>query len=432
MAENIIRILLLGKSGVGKSSFINYLFDEDVAKVADGLPCTQGLNKYSLKQWENCIIEIYDSKGLEVLDADNYRKDILNELKERNGGDISDWFHTIFYCISAKKKVEDYEFRLIEDMRDASRHHIHIIETNCDGIEKDRLSERENILKEKLGQQTKIYRIVSVNMKKRNGDIVSQSGKEDVLDNIFRMFWYDISDYISNDVSKTLRSGLLIIAGMMKKYIDDIIKDNAGFFKMCKFLYYAIKSDDGCTVAPQDDLSLIIDEIGKELEKKYESLCSSTAVLLQRDLNAANRLYSSYAQAMDQQSFIDAEDILDDCLDKIVYDKFEDFSDVFDIDDLSQYALNKLSILKFIKVFEELEEEMFDGDGIFEDESFKNIMIATGKVISLSGKLGIGLLKLKKELLRIVNDYYSEICSDIRSKDFKGMLYDKMISLVEE
>lgn len=42
---NVVRILLLGKTGVGKSSFINYFLGKDVAAAGAGRPCTQELTK---------------------------------------------------------------------------------------------------------------------------------------------------------------------------------------------------------------------------------------------------------------------------------------------------------------------------------------------------------------------------------------------------
>ncbi len=42
----IMNILLMGATGMGKSSLINGLFGEEVAKVGIGKPVTQHLEKY--------------------------------------------------------------------------------------------------------------------------------------------------------------------------------------------------------------------------------------------------------------------------------------------------------------------------------------------------------------------------------------------------
>ena len=53
---NVVRILLLGKTGVGKSSFINYFLGKDVAAAGAGKPCTQELTKYVLNEWPDTSI----------------------------------------------------------------------------------------------------------------------------------------------------------------------------------------------------------------------------------------------------------------------------------------------------------------------------------------------------------------------------------------
>ncbi len=62
--QSSLNILIIGKSGSGKSSLINYLYGKNIAKTGVGRPVTQnGFDKYSIN-WENINVEIYDSVGL--------------------------------------------------------------------------------------------------------------------------------------------------------------------------------------------------------------------------------------------------------------------------------------------------------------------------------------------------------------------------------
>ncbi|MDK6814896.1 50S ribosome-binding GTPase, partial [Corynebacterium sp. UMB6689] len=58
-----IEILVVGKTGVGKSTLINNIFREELAKTGVGKPITQHIQKLSK---EDMPINLYDSRGLEL------------------------------------------------------------------------------------------------------------------------------------------------------------------------------------------------------------------------------------------------------------------------------------------------------------------------------------------------------------------------------
>ncbi|UOS16444.1 50S ribosome-binding GTPase [Helicobacter pylori] len=64
----IMNILLMGATGMGKSSLINALFGQEVAKVGIGKPVTQHLEKY-VDEEKGLIL--WDTKGIEAKDYQN-------------------------------------------------------------------------------------------------------------------------------------------------------------------------------------------------------------------------------------------------------------------------------------------------------------------------------------------------------------------------
>ena len=70
-------ILIVGKTGVGKSTLINSIFREELAETGVGRPITQHLKKLSK---EGLPITLYDTKGLELDEKvqEEIKKEILN------------------------------------------------------------------------------------------------------------------------------------------------------------------------------------------------------------------------------------------------------------------------------------------------------------------------------------------------------------------
>ena len=69
-----VNILIVGKTGVGKSTLVNAVFDGNLATTGSGKPVTQEIVEY---RKEGIPIVLTDTKGLEIKD---YQK-ILNEIE---------------------------------------------------------------------------------------------------------------------------------------------------------------------------------------------------------------------------------------------------------------------------------------------------------------------------------------------------------------
>ncbi|WP_131129360.1 GTPase [Helicobacter pylori] len=74
----IMNILLMGATGVGKSSLINALFGKEIAKAGVGKPVTQHLEKY-VDEEKGLIL--WDTKGIEDEDYKNTMESIKKEME---------------------------------------------------------------------------------------------------------------------------------------------------------------------------------------------------------------------------------------------------------------------------------------------------------------------------------------------------------------
>lgn len=214
------KILVLGQSGVGKSSFINYFLGTNVAEVGAGKPITQDYCvEYALNDGR-LPIKIFDNKGFEAAIADKQKQVIIDFVsKHNNSNDVFDWFHTIFYCTSAYRRFEDFEAEFVLDLSKSISQNIHIIMTTCDGLNREVLDEKKEYIRNKLkalGDKCRIFEVVSISKKKRNGEIVKPYGREAIIESVFRLLWSDISSKISKDYARELHSNMFEVVNKLQ------------------------------------------------------------------------------------------------------------------------------------------------------------------------------------------------------------------------
>jgi small GTP-binding protein len=88
-------ILVIGKTGVGKSTLINAVFGEDVAKTGVGARITEVIQDYNIK---SPLIKIYDTPGLQLFSREeiaNLRNTVSRLIK-------TEPIHIVWYCINAQ------------------------------------------------------------------------------------------------------------------------------------------------------------------------------------------------------------------------------------------------------------------------------------------------------------------------------------------
>lgn len=113
-----VNIIVAGKTGVGKSSLINYIFGKKVAKVGDGQPVTQEIQEYD---FENDNITLFDTKGIEAKDYEKTLDNIKKYLELRQDSpDENDDIHIAWLCISERgDRVEEADRELLKILSEA-------------------------------------------------------------------------------------------------------------------------------------------------------------------------------------------------------------------------------------------------------------------------------------------------------------------------
>jgi len=104
-------IVLLGRSGAGKSSIINSVFGSEMAKVGTGLPVSTTFEKY-----RNDNVIIYDSRGYEASDdvSDGFIKGVTDFIADKHKKSVEHQIHLAWYVIPANtKRVLPYDSQII-------------------------------------------------------------------------------------------------------------------------------------------------------------------------------------------------------------------------------------------------------------------------------------------------------------------------------
>ena len=135
-------ILIVGATGVGKSTIVNKIFGKDIVPVGEGRPVTKGINKINIPHKP---VNLFDTEGFEIGKDEKFRGEILQFVEDNSKKPIGDQIHLIWHVISASSsRITEYDKNLHEQLK-AFNVPVALIFSKCDEVNKEDL---EPMLKE--------------------------------------------------------------------------------------------------------------------------------------------------------------------------------------------------------------------------------------------------------------------------------------------
>ena len=178
-----VDIILMGKTGAGKSTLVNAIFEEELAPTGKGQAVTKENAVYSRRMkmpvdsegsgkygFFCCNVSLYDTVGLEIDNTitDSTLEEIKNHIENTKSQISSKDIHLVWFCVNDRSsRFEPYELELIRKLSIEYEIPFIIVLTQCFSDEEGELEQQ---IKANLHEVSR-KRVLAKSYKSRAGTI---------------------------------------------------------------------------------------------------------------------------------------------------------------------------------------------------------------------------------------------------------------------
>ena len=237
-----LNVMVIGKSGVGKSTLINTVFRGNFAETGVGKPVTKDIRRIDKQDYP---LSIYDTPGFELGkdQQDTVKEEILDIIRKGAlSRDINKLIHCIWYCVNVggNRTFDDEELKWIRDFsRSNVENHVPIIIVLTQAVPKIKAAEMKTLIEKENLEIIKIVPVLAQDMDFDGEYIAHAYGLDRLIDVMSAALPAELQDSIQNMQKVSLEA--------KKKYSQTAVAAAV-----------ATSFGEGCAPIPFSDAALLV------------------------------------------------------------------------------------------------------------------------------------------------------------------------------
>ena len=196
-----LNIIIVGKSGVGKSTLINSVFRGNLTETGLGRPVTSEMRKIEKSDFP---LAIYDTPGFEL--SQGQQNKVKDEILETiNKGiakrDINEAIHCIWYCINvgANRTFDDTEVEWLRDFTNSNKvTQVPIIVVLTQACPKKKAAEMKNLVEKENLDIVKVVPVLAQDVDFDDEYIAKAYGLDRLIDIMGEALPSELQDTLQN------------------------------------------------------------------------------------------------------------------------------------------------------------------------------------------------------------------------------------------